>query len=393
MLLALALALFGGAALWWYGPWNAAKRYERMSLLSLRQTLDQRPNDVLGWRILGLRLARSGDGMMAEPALTQAYALNPKDVEAATALAEILIAEKRYGEAFELLKRATAQSPRSVQAQMALGRLYRIKGAYLHAAEAFAAVTQADPTVPEAWYDLAQCYLETQRNAQAQEAIDRALQLVPNKANYLSLKGSLQVALGNVDAGIATVQQAALLAPADLKVQTNYLTILLTHHRSDQDLEQAEQVIGTVEQIDPQYALLSFEHGELERLRKHWAQSARFLERSVKTAPAYPEQYYSLSQVYRRLNRIKEADQMQAIYQRYQDLQQQIDAINVKINATPNDIALYARLSDAQVQQGDVAGAIRTLKSALEIRPDQASIKARVAQLQRLLDTAPRTTP
>lgn len=319
---------------------------------------------------------------MAEPALIQAYALNEKDVEAATGLAGILMAQNHYPEAFQLLKTAVAQNPRSVPAQMSLGRLYRKKASYLHASEAFNAVVQADRNVPEAWYELAVCYLETQRIAQAQEAIAQALRLVPSEPNYLALKGSIEVALGNVEAGIAATRQAAQLAPASLHIQSNYLTILLTNHRNKEDLDSAEQVIGIVEQISPDNPLLPFEHGELERLRGHWPQAARFLERGLQTAPQHDQTYYSLSQVYLRLKRASDAARMLAIFRARENAQRQIGEIRVALEARPNDVALYARLADLQLQSGDVAGAMDSLKLAIGIDPTQSVLKARLARLQ-----------
>ena len=364
-----------------------------MSMVSLRQTLDAHPTDALGWRILGLRLAHDGDAAMAEPVLIQAYALNPKDVEVATGLAEILVAENHYTEAFELLKRAVGVNPRSVVAQMALGRLYRKKGSYLHASEAFNAVVQTDPNVPDAWYELANCYLETQRTAQAQEAIAQAIRLVPSNANFLALKGSIEVALGHIDSGIATTQQAVQLAPTNLKALSGYLNILLINHRSNEDLDKAEQTIGIIEQISPDNPLLPFEHGELERLRGHWAQAARFLERGTQTAPEHQQTYYSLGQVYRRLGKSKEAAQVLAIYSRQQDLQRQIDDIRATLGSQPNNTDLYSRLADLQTQQGDLVGAADSLRSALNINPDQAALKTRLAQLQSRLGRAPKAAP
>ncbi len=392
LLLLLAVGC-GSVAAWWFGPWSAAYRYPRMSLVSLRRMLDDHPNDALGWRILGLRLAHDGDAAMAEPALIQAYALNQKDAEVATGLAEILIAENHYSEAFELLKRAVGNNPRSVVAQMALGRLYREKGSYLHASEAFNAVVQADPKAAGAWYELATCYLETQRTAQAQEAIAQALRLLPADPNCLALKGTIEIGVGNIEAGLAALQQAAQLAPASLKVQSDYLNALLTGHRNNEDLDRAEQVIAIIEQINPDNPLLPFEHGELERLRGHWAVAARFLERSTQTAPEHTQTYYSLGLVCRRLNRTADAERALAIFRRRQDLQRQMDDVRATLGSQPNNADLYSRLADLQARQGDLTGAVDSLRNALNINPNQAALKTRLAQLQSRLGSAPKATP
>src|SRR5438309_1200585 len=98
--LALLSLVLIGIVVWWYGPWNAENRYKRMDLVSLRRTLDDRPNDFVGWKMLGMRLAKDGD-RIAETPLRQAHALNPADPEVTTALGELLLETKRLPEAFE----------------------------------------------------------------------------------------------------------------------------------------------------------------------------------------------------------------------------------------------------------------------------------------------------
>lgn len=372
-----------GAAIWWYGPWNAERRYRRSSLVSLRRLVDRDPKNQAAWRQLGLRLARDGDPL-AERYLREALALKPDDAEVATALGELLLFTGAYPEAFQILRAAVEHHPHFLPARMVLGRLYKRKGSYLHASSQFEAITARDRQWPDVWYELANCYLQMQQTAKARSAITEALRQSPRDPQYLALQGSIEAAVGNVDAGIASTKAAAELAPRDLKIQSNLTNMLIYYHRNAQDLADAERLIARIEQLAPNHPLLPYQRGELERLRSNWQAAARYLEMALHTVPERNEVYFSLSQVYRRLNRPQDSERMLAVYRRRQDLQRRIDEVRMMLGAHPNDITLHTRLADLQVKAGDHAGAVSTLEAALQIAPGDAQVQRRLQQLKSL---------
>lgn len=374
-----AAALLGcgliGGLIWWYGPANAANRYQRMSLLDLNQVLSRNPKDALAARTLALRLARAGDMGMGEPALLTALDLNPNDPEVATALGDLWIAKKRYPEAFQVLKAVTARSPHYLLGRSELGSLYMKKGSYLHASEEYEAIVTQDKSADDAWYQLAICYLQMQQSAKAQNAIDNAIRLKPQIAHYLALKGSIDVAVGNVDKGIEDTRRAAQLAPKSTHILSTLVNLLLAQHRNDADLDLAEQAIGRLEQLDPDLPLLPFQRGELERLRQHWQAASRYLERALVLTPTQDEVYFSLGQVYRRLNRTQDADRMTHIFQRRQGLSQKMEALRIDLSSHPDKIDLYAQIADLQMQLGDREGALNTVRSGLALDPKNAALQ------------------
>ncbi|MCW3099427.1 MAG: Tetratricopeptide repeat [Chthonomonadaceae bacterium] len=373
----LCVGMIGGLA-WWYGPGNAPSRYRRMSLLELNQTLNRNPKDALAARTLALRLAGEGDAGMGEPALRTALALNPNDPEVATGLGELLMSKGRYAEAFQALKSVAARFPHYEPGRSALGRLYMKKGSYLHASTEYEAVVAQDKSADDAWYQLAVCYLQMQQSAKAQNAIDAALRLQPEEPHYLALKGSVDVAVGNVGAGIDETRRAAQLAPRNIRIIATLTNLLLAQHRSEADLDMAEQTIGRLEQLNPDYPLLPFQRGELERLRQHWPAAAHYLERALATTPNQDEVYFSLSQVYRRLNRMPEADRMIGIFRHRQQLSQQMDAVRIALGSSPDDPNLYVQLADLQMQLGDKDGAIGSVKAGLALDPKSVPLLRRL---------------
>lgn len=375
---ALVIVLVGASlavAVWWYSPGNRARRYSRMSLLDLNHTLDHDPRDRFAARMLALRLARDGDAGLAEPALRNSLLLNPNDAEVTTGLGELLMAKGRHPEAFQLLKSAAERFPNYRQGRSALGRLYMKKGSYLHASTEFEAVVKRDSTADDSWYQLAICYLEMQQSAKAQAAIDTALRLQPNDPQYLALKGSVDVAVGNVGAGIDETKRASDIAPGDIRINSTLVNLLLSQHRNAADLDLAEQAIGKLEQRNPDYPLLPYQRGELERLRQRWEPAAHYLEKALLTTPQQDEVYFSLSQVYRRLNRIKDADRLGKVFTHRQDVHRKMDAVRIQLGSQSENAMLFSQLADLQMQLADRPAAISSVKAGLAIDPKNVLLK------------------
>jgi tetratricopeptide (TPR) repeat protein len=84
--------------------------------------------DELSWRQLGGILAAKGDFKRAEEDYKKALALQPKDSDAKTGLAIVLISANRTNEAISLLESAVKDDPTNLVAHYRLSTLYRRAG-------------------------------------------------------------------------------------------------------------------------------------------------------------------------------------------------------------------------------------------------------------------------
>jgi tetratricopeptide (TPR) repeat protein len=377
-----AAAAIGGAA-WWYSPAGAPYRYPRASLVELKSVVDHNPKDRLAWKEMGLRLARQGDGALAEPLLREALALNQTDPEVATALGEILLAGRQDEEAFQILKLAVGHSPDYPLARLALGRLYRRRGSYHHAAEQFEQVAPRGKEFPDAWYQLAVCYLQMQEVARARDAIQNALKEAPEEPSYLALDAAVHAAVGEIDPALTSLQKAAAVAPKDLRIQANYASLLLAHQRGEEDLKEAEAAIGRLQEARPNYPILPYLRGRLAVYRQKWPDAVQELEKARQITPEQDEVYYALSQAYRRTGAASKAESTLAYYRRRQELRRQADNLRISLSVTKDPAPVYARLADLQLQLGDRVGAIGSLRQALELKPEQPALKNRLTALQK----------
>ena len=81
------------------------------------------PNDALSWRQLGGVLSAKGDFKAAEENYRKALVLQPKDSEAKTGLAIVLISTNRHDEAISLLESAVQDDPTNIAAHYRLSSL------------------------------------------------------------------------------------------------------------------------------------------------------------------------------------------------------------------------------------------------------------------------------
>ena len=84
--------------------------------------------DELSWRQLGGIMAARGDFKAAEEDYKKALALQPKDSDATTGLAIVLISLNRTNEAISLLESAVKDDPTNIVAHFRLSTLYRRAG-------------------------------------------------------------------------------------------------------------------------------------------------------------------------------------------------------------------------------------------------------------------------
>lgn len=93
-----------------------------------RTALKLNPYDALSWRQLGFVMSAKGDFKAAEEDYNKALALQPRDGDAKTGLAIVLISTNRANEAITLLESALKDDPANLVAHYRLSQLYRRAG-------------------------------------------------------------------------------------------------------------------------------------------------------------------------------------------------------------------------------------------------------------------------
>jgi tetratricopeptide (TPR) repeat protein len=199
---------------------------------------------------------------------------DPDYVQALKVKARALYLLTRDREAEETLKRAVARAPTDAEIPYNLGRIYYQQGRHTEAAETFRRAIALDPRAYRAWDNLGLVSEALGDVAQAQQHYLKAIALVhkdhPRYDVVYANFAELLIRLGNFQRAFDLAVEAAERNPDEPR---NFF-------------------LGGK-------ALVQLGRDDL---------SVRWFEQAVRLDPDYPEPYYLLAQVYRRLGRAEDAE-------------------------------------------------------------------------------------
>ena len=224
------------------------------SYLALERTKPEPPAEsAAAWSVLGIALARRGNGQQAVDALNQAAGLDPSNEEAWLNLTRELMELNRYAEAISTTQKGITSNPNSYALHLRLGAAYLAAGRYREAEDVFRALVSAGDPLPTSYVGLAQVLmregraeeaaselvaaqqvvgesfllsyftgLSLERAGKREEAITayrRAVQSNPANAEAHLAVGKLQLAAGRVSNAIAELEEALRLSPGNVQAR------------------------------------------------------------------------------------------------------------------------------------------------------------------------------
>lgn len=277
------LALHSEAACWLAGsslPAATEKEFELVMSLARQQT-----SGGAGWYSrLGQCYEREPDISRAARAFQAAIDLDPKREEYYFRLAHLFARKGVAGRASEVMNTAVAQFPRSVAARVEAGRIELEEGNPERA-------------------------LELQHGAAGLDAKSPAV---------LSLLGRIQLAQRDDQGAIATLEEAAKLAPADAGI---HFYAGQAWMKTDQGTERALAHFKKSLELDPSRASTYYWLGSIYFHRNHdYRTAVQYLEQAVDRGPELEAAHQMLVQAYKRLGEDAKADEQ---LQRYQEIVQQ----------------------------------------------------------------------
>lgn len=223
--------------------------------LGQSQVLAQHPSDAI--KSLDRIRSDSAEYVAAQKVKAKALYLLARDVEAE-----------------DTLKRVSARAPQDAEIPYSLGRIYYQQGRHAEAAEMFRRATAIDARDYKAWDNLGLASEALGDVAQAQQHYLKAISLVykdhPEYDVVYANFADLLIKLGNFQRAFDLAVEAAQRNPGEPR---NFF------------------LAGK--------ALVQAERSDL---------SVRWFEQAIKLDPDYPQPHYLLSQAFRRLGRLADAD-------------------------------------------------------------------------------------
>ncbi len=193
-----------------------------------RKVLDMAPASDDARNNLGVLLARSGEKREAERMFRSILERNPAHGEAPLNLGNLLLDERRLEEALRVFQGAVTADPESALFHRHLGYAQFKSSRLDEALESLEESMRLDPLDTDAHLELAIVLFSMSRPDDARDAAEAGLKLAPGHPPLLNALGMAQLALGETDAGIASLENAIR---SDPRFDRAYLNLARFHER------------------------------------------------------------------------------------------------------------------------------------------------------------------
>lgn len=181
----------------------------------MREAIRRAPDSSAMWRFVGQLEDELGHPAEAARAFAVALRLGDEDLAARQRLAELYAGAGKVDEASRLGE--SEQVPRRnngrTQLQVGLGELRR--GRLGPAEEALRKAVDLLPEAAESWTGLGTVLIRLGRFEEAESAYDKALQLAPGSASALANRGAARISLKRLPPALEDARAAIALAPAE----------------------------------------------------------------------------------------------------------------------------------------------------------------------------------
>jgi tetratricopeptide (TPR) repeat protein len=309
----------------------------------------------------------------------------------------------RFAEAARLFENARTRD-KACEIPLYLGmaryRLHQVDDALI----AFQEAANCDPKLTLAWIALGEAYAERGNDVEALSAYERALSHEPE--NIVALRGAAALCIrakltaravallevltkkeradadahaelgaayfgtGNIDAAETEFARALEINPKASGAMLGQANVLVRKGEEQQAVPLLQQVIrATPKAYEPRYVL-----GTAYNRMNRFAEAAAELERAIQLGATEPEVCYHLARAYGGLG---QAEKRTAALAKFAALSRQAKADT----EARREAAKMVEQAKLIVESGDLAGALKLVEQARDLRPQDDTILFRLASL------------
>jgi tetratricopeptide (TPR) repeat protein len=236
------------------------------------------PRSPEGYLFDATARANQNDAASAEADLTQLVTLAPNNALGYVKLGQLRLAQKRLNEAESYYRQGLSRDPNSLEALRGLVELNFRRNKPAEALRLIQTQLDANPNSSPLNLMQAQALLQNKQSAEAEHALERAVQLDKQNLNAVTLLAELQDARGARDQALATYQHAIELSPNNASLHV----ALGTLQEASGNWQLAQSTYQKALLLQPEHPLASnnlayimLEHGGSANLALNLAQAAR----------------------------------------------------------------------------------------------------------------------
>lgn len=185
----------------------------------VEKLLQARPKDLGTLNLAASYFSEQSQMERARALLQQALAINAHDVGTLGNLARVDLISGDVTGAEAAMRTALSAEPHNVGVRVALADILLRRGALAEAEQILTA--EKDSKAPELQFALAQLELARGEPGKANEALDRAIALQPNRVEPVNQAGTLLMQNGKYEAALARFQKATELDPKSARYVLN----------------------------------------------------------------------------------------------------------------------------------------------------------------------------
>lgn len=406
LVLAAALAMSSGTA-WAQGSQSsrfyedALSRYEQKdykgAIVQLKNALKVDARNISVQVLLGRSLLANGDIVAAEVALNEALALGVNRAEVVLPLARAISNQGRQQELLDNPRYAVAGLPASVQQPLLLMRA----GAAADLGDARSALRSIDEaraldaSSAAPWLAEVPVRIRQRQFAEATTAADRALQLAPQSAEALYVRGTVAHVRGDLPAALSFYDRALKISPEHVEALVSRAGVAMDQNRqadAERDITQLLKTSPTEPRGSYLRALLSERQGNVNAARSAYNDVTALLD------PVPPEflrhrpqllmlgglSHYALQQfekakpylemVVRAQPNSPVSKLLAQLYLRENNVDRAIEALDRYLRVFPGDTQATILLASAHMSQGRYNRATQLTQDALKQR-DSADLR------------------
>jgi eukaryotic-like serine/threonine-protein kinase len=254
-------------------------------------------------------------------------------------------------------RQAVMLNPDLAASHLCLGVLENGTGQFAKAAEEFQRAMEKDPNSEEAYRGLANAYRGMGKTEDAEKTFQQATLLRPNYWGPYNWLGNFYANTGEYAKAAAMFKRVTALAPENHRGYANLGAMDFRLKRWDE----AEQMFKRSIQLNPNGTAYS-NLGTLYFFRGRYAEAARQFEQAVQVAPKNELWWGNLGDAYRWAP--GEKDKAPAAYN------MAIGLAREQLKVNPHDAETLASLALCQAKLGKKADAVRSIRRAVQIEPD-----------------------
>ena len=353
------------------------------------------PNDPQLWFLLGYAARLDGKFQLVVDSYSRGLRLNPSSLDGLSGLAQTYSKMGRMDDAMRLLNQVLSADPKRVNDAVMLGELLMRSGEYPTAIDV---LTRAEQLQPAARSELllALSYQHLKQFDQANRYLELAKQRAPNNPEVQRSMAGYYRETGNYPAAIAALKsirnpkpdvkaelaytyqldgkqeeaaklyaQAANAAPRDLALQLSAAQAQVAAG----SIDRAKPFLARATALDPEHYRLHAILGEIARLQEHNQEAVREYNAALAHLPQNPAEgaLYGIQLHMNLVELYKSLKDDAASHQHLEIAQTQISALDERGPNRPQFLRLRALI---KLNAGDLDGAGRDINEALSINAE-----------------------